>query len=524
MKILVTDPLHPAGIEVLKKAGNVELAANLTKEQLLEKIADADALLVRSETKVTKEVINAAKKLRVIGRAGIGVDNIDVPAATERGIVVVNAPEASTITVAEHTIGLMLSLVRKIPAASASLKAGKWEKKKFVGLELRGKTLGVIGLGRIGSQVAQKARAFEMNIIAYDPYISEKTAKGLGVKMVDLKELFATSDFITIHTPLTEQTKALIGKEEIAQMKNGVYLLNCARGGIIDEKALYEAMLSGKVAGAALDVFEKEPPTGNPLLTLENFVATPHLGASTEEAQRYASTIACEEVVKVLSGLPPKYAVNVPVLAPEVFEKLKPYIPLVESLGRFAIQLLRGRISDVSITYCGRLVEVEALNVLTSAALAGLLMPILTEGVNLLNAAAVAKNRGIRVTEAKREDAERFAGLIILSAKTDEGEIEVKGTLLGEEARIVGLDSYALDLIPKGRLLLVKHEDKPGMIGKVATALGERKINIATMQVGRKQRGELQLMVLSVDQELGKEVVAAIGKIDGVKKVSVAEL
>lgn len=524
MKILVSDSIHSAGIEILKRAGSVEEATNLTKEQLLQKVKEADALVVRSATQVTREVLSAGKKLRVIGRAGIGVDNIDVPSATERGIIVVNAPEASTITVAEHTIGLMLALARKISAASASTKAGKWEKKKFMGVELRGKTLGIIGLGRIGSQVAQKARAFEMSIVAYDPYINEKTAKALGVKIVALKELFAVSDFITIHVPLTEQTKALIDKDEIAQMKSGVYLINCSRGGIISESALYEAMVSGKVAGAALDVFEKEPPAGSPLLTLENFVATPHLGASTEEAQHYASTIVCEEVVKVLLNQPPKYAVNMPVLAPEVFQKIKPYMHLAESLGKFGIQLLKGRISEVSVTYCGRLAEVEALNVLTSASLAGLLAPILTEGVNLLNAAVIARNRGIRVTEAKREDAERFTSLIILSAKTDEDEIEVKGTLLGEEARIVGIESYTLDIIPKGKQLLVKHEDRPGMIGKIATVLGKREINIATMQVGRKQRGELQLMVLSVDQELSRDVVAELEKISGVKSVRGAKL
>jgi len=524
MKILVSDALHEAGIELLRKVADVEVATGLGDEQLIEKIRSADALLVRSKTKVTKNVIQAAKKLKVIGRAGVGVDNIDLEAATKRGIVVVNAPEASSITVAEHTIGLMLAIARKIPFADASLKSGKWEKKKFLGIELRGKTLGVIGFGRIGSQVVAKAKAFGMQILVYDPYISEKLAKDLGAKITDLEELIKNSDFITLHVPLTEQTRGMIGKREIEKMKKGTFIINCARGGIVDEKALYEGLKSGKIAGVALDVFEKEPPLESPLLKLDNVIVTPHLGASTEEAQKYASIIACEEVMRVLKNEAPHNVVNMPVFSPEVLEKLRGYLPLVGSLGKFSIQLVKGRISDVSITYCGKLLEVEEMNVLTNAALSGLLSPILSESVNLLNAPIVAKNRGIRVTEGRREDSEKFGNLMILKIRTDREETEVKGTLLGEEARIVSIDGYSLDLAPKGEILLVKHEDRPGMIGEVALSLGKQKINIATMQVGRKEIGGMQLMAITVDQQVSKEVLRTISKIGGVEKALAVEI
>lgn len=520
MKILVSDPLHPSGVELLRKAGEVEVAHGLQKEQLLEKVRDIDALLVRSETKVTKEVIAAAKNLKVIGRAGVGVDNIDLGAATARGIVVVNSPEASSITVAEHTLGLMLSLARKIPSANASLKGGKWEKKKFMGIELRSKTLGVVGMGRIGSQVVKRAKAFEMDVLAYDPYLSEKQARAMGAKVADLETVLREADFISLHVPLTEKTRGLIGKEALERMKKTTYIVNCARGGIVDEKALFEALSSGRIAGAALDVFEKEPPLESPLLKLESIVLTPHLGASTVEAQLNASVIACEEVVNVLQNRAAKNVVNMPVLAPEALEGLKNFIPLAERLGRFAIQLAKGRVSDVDVTYAGGLKDFQDLGVLTNALLCGLLAPILTEGINLFNAPIIARNRGIRVTEGKREGSERYQNLIDLKVRTDVLETTIKGTVLGgEEARIVEVEGYLLDLIPRGKILLVRHEDRPGMIGKVAMALGERGINIGSMQVGRREVGELQLMVLTVDQEVDQKVLDEVKEIAGVERV-----
>ena len=524
MKVLVSDQLHEAGIKLLKGVADVEVATGLKKDELLKKIKDKDAILVRSRTKVTSKVIDAGKKLKVIGRAGVGVDNIDTNAATERGIVVVNSPTASSITVAEHTMGLMLSLARNIPFADTSLKSKKWEKKKFLGVELRGKTLGIIGMGRIGLEVAKKAKAFDMDIAAYDPYISEKAIGKAGVEVEDLDALFAKSDFITMHVPLTDETKHIIGEKEISKMKEGVCIINCARGGIIDEKALLKGLESGKVGGAALDVFEIEPPLESPLLKSPRFVATPHLGASTEEAQKYASVIACEEVIKVLNNEPPRYAVNMPVFSPEVLEEVKEYLHPVENIGRFTIQLLSGRVSDVSITYCGKLLELSDISVLTNSMLKGLLAPILTEGITLLNAPTVAKNRGIGVTEGKREDSEKFQNLIVLGVKTNSSEMEIKGTLSGGEARIVSIDGYALDLVPRGKILLVKHEDRPGMIGKIATSLGEHGINIGSMQVGRKRVGEVQLMVLTVDQKISKKVLEDITSVDGIDKADVVEV
>jgi D-3-phosphoglycerate dehydrogenase len=526
MKVVVADPIHEAGIELLQRERiNVVVATEAEREELMEEIADADALLVRSRTKVTREVIEKARRLKVIGRAGVGVDNIDLEAATERGILVVNAPEASTITVAEHTMGLILALARRIPFADASLKSGRWEKKKFLGCELRGKTLGIIGLGRIGTQVALKAKAFGMRIIAYDPYISEDYGRELGIQVTSFDRVIAEADFITLHVPLTEKTRGIIGEREIEKMKQGVYIINCARGGVVKEEALVKGLKSGKVAGAALDVFEVEPPIGRPVLEAENVVVTPHLGASTEEAQRYASTIACEEVIKALRNEAPRNVVNMPAFAPEVIEKLRDYLMLAELLGRFAVQLIKGRMRDVTITFCGTLAETKDLEVLSNAALSGLLSPILTESVNLLNAPLVAKNRGIRVTQGRREDAEKYGNLIILGVKTNKEETVVKGSLLGErEARIVDVDGYALDLMPRGRILIVRHEDKPGMIGRVALCLGNNAINIASMQVGRKEKGGVQLMALMVDQRVPKRVIKEITGIKGVMDAVAVEL
>ena len=524
MKVLVSDQLHGAGIELLKSVADVEVATGLDKEELIKKIKETDALLVRSATKVTSDVIDAAKKLKVIGRAGVGVDNIDTKAATERGIVIVNSPTASSITVAEHTMGLILSLARSIPFADSSVKSKKWEKKQFLGVELRGKTLGIIGIGRIGLEVAKKGKAFDMNVIAFDPYISEKAIKKLGVEVADLDKLLAESDFITLHIPLTDETRHIIGADEISKMKAGASIINCARGGVVDENALLEGLESGKVGGAALDVFEVEPPFENPLLKNPRFVATPHLGASTEEAQKYASLIACEEVIKVLKNEPPRYAVNMPVFSQEVLDEVRDYLPLVENIGRFAVQLLEERITDVSITYCGKILELEDLTILTNALLKGLLTPILTEGITLLNAPVVAKNREIGVTEGKREDSEKFQNLIVLNIKTDENGVEIKGSLLGDEARIVSIDGYGVDLIPRGSILLVKHEDRPGMIGKIATSLGEHDINIGAMQVGRRKVGETQLMVLTVDSKISKEALKGMSKIGGIEKATTVEL
>ncbi len=525
MKILVADAVHEEGINLLRKSADVEVATGLKKDELIEKMRDVDGLLVRSATKVTADVIDSAKNLKVIGRAGVGVDNIDINAATKRGIPVVNAPEASTITVAEHTFGLILALARRIPFADKSVKGRKWEKKKFLGLELRGKTLGVIGMGRIGSQVVEKAVAFGMHVIAYDPYVPEKAAKKMSTELSSLDELVKNSDFITVHVPLTDKTRGIIGEDEIAKVKDGVYIINCARGGIVDERALVEGLRSGRVAGAALDVFESEPPFDSPLMEMENIILTPHLGASTEEAQRNASTMAAEGVLDVLENRVPSNVVNMPVFDPETLEELGDFLPLADKMGRFSIQLIGDRINDVLITYCGDLSEVQEKSVLTNSILTGLLSPILTGSINLLNAWIVAKNREIRVTEGRREDAEEYQNLIILNVKTANGEVELKGTMFGgEEARIVSVDGYKVDITPKGRILSVKHEDKPGIIGAVATSLGSHGINIGMMMVGRKKKSELQMMVLKVDQSVPKDVLDSITDVSGVVEVKVVEL
>jgi len=525
MKVLIADAIHDAGKEVLREIAEVDDPGKLTPEQLVEKAVDVDAIVVRSASKVTKEVIDAAKKLKVVGRAGVGVDNIDLDAATSRGIIVVNAPEATSITVAEHTMGLMLAMARKIPFADSSMKSGKWEKKKFMGMELRDKTLGVLGLGRIGSEVVRRALAFGMKIIAFDPYISEKAAKDLGVELAEFDDVISTSDFVSIHVPLSEQTRDLIGKKEFSKMRDDAILINCARGGIVNEDDLYEAVSSGQIAGAAVDVFSKEPMENSPLAELENVILTPHLGASTEEAQKYASLIVCEEVIKVLKNVPPKNVVNMPILAPEVMEELKDYLPMAEGLGRLAAQLVSGFVRDVTITYCGSLVEKAELNILTNGVLVELLAPALANEVNILNSSVIANNRGIKVTEGRREDSGRYGNLIIVKVATTEEEFDASGALIGgEEARLVDVDGYEVDLVPKGYLLLAIHEDRPGMIGKVATALGERNINIGSMQVGRKAKGGLQLMVLTLDQDLDRESKEAMAALDGITKVGTAKL
>ncbi|NOZ77304.1 MAG: phosphoglycerate dehydrogenase [Euryarchaeota archaeon] len=521
MRILVSDQLHPAAIELLEETGEVEFRTGMSNEELIEAIRDKDALLVRSATKVTREVIEAAENLKVIGRAGIGVDNIDLEAATERGIVVVNAPGASTTTVSELTLGLMLALARNITRADSSLRKGRWEKKNLLGVELRGKTLGVIGTGRIGSAVIEKAKAMGMRVIGYDPYVSEKAARNLGFELTGLEEVIRNSDFISLHVPLTDQTYHMIGREEIAMMKDGAFIVNCSRGGTIDEEALLEGLESGKLGGAALDVFEKEPPFDNPLLKNERFIGTPHLGASTEEAQRSASTIAAEEVIKVLNNQPATNVVNMPRVLPEVLEGLKGYIQLGELLGRLTGQLSQERLSAVSITYCGGLAQAEGLEVLTSSVLKGYLSPILTGGVNLMNAGVIAKNRGISVTEGRRDEAEKYQDLIILNAMADGEEVEVKATLLGgEEPRIVGIIGYEVDITPEGKFFIVEHDDRPGMIGQITTELGKHDINIDAMHVGRREGS--QLMVTSVDKELKEDILEKIRNIKGVKKVMTA--
>ncbi len=525
MKVLVSDKLAEEGIELLRESPDitVDVKLKLESQELINHIGEYDALLVRSATKVTKEVIDAAKNLKVIGRAGVGVDNIDVEAASKRGILVMNTPGGNTISAAEHTMSMLLALSRCIPQANISLKSKQWEKKKFLGTEIFKKTLGIVGLGRIGGEVAKRAQSFGMEIIAYDPYISKAHARDISVKLVSFPELIKQADYITIHIPSTPETKHIINKETINQMKEGVRIINCARGGIIDEAALAEAVKSGKVGGAALDVFEKEPPFDSPVLGLENIIVTPHLGASTEEAQINVARDIAQQVLDFLKKGIVRNAVNMPELDSEKMKTLGPYIDLCEKLGRLQAQISEGGFTQIGVQYSGEILRHE-IEPLTLALLKGLLEPILEREVNFINAPLIAEERGIKVTESKVSKVEDFANLIVVQTMTEKGENIVAGTLLGKkEPRLVRIGEFDLDVIPEGYMLLCSNLDKPGVIGKIGTILGNRKINIAGMQVGRKTVGGKALTIINVDCDISKEVlkeIKGISEIVGVKMVN----
>ncbi|HUW23000.1 MAG TPA: phosphoglycerate dehydrogenase [bacterium] len=526
MKVLVSDKLAEEGIELLRKSPDitVDVKLKLELQELLKHIGEYDALLVRSTTKVTKEVIDAAKNLKVIGRAGVGVDNIDVEAASKRGILVMNTPGGNTISAAEHTMSMLLALSRCIPQANISLKSKQWEKKKFLGTEIFKKTLGIIGLGRIGGEVAKRAQSFGMEIIAYDPYISKAHAREIGVKLVSFPELIKQADYITIHIPSTSETKHIINKETINQMKEGVRIINCARGGIIDEAALAEAVKSGKVGGAALDVFEKEPPFDSPVLGLENIIVTPHLGASTEEAQINVARDIALQVLDFLKKGIVRNAVNMPELDSEKMKTLGPYIDLCEKLGRLQAQISEGGFTQIGVQYSGEILRHE-IEPLTLALLKGLLEPVLEREVNFINAPLIAEERGIKVTESKVSKVEDFANLIVVQTMTEKGENIVAGTLLGKkEPRLVRIGEFDLDVIPEGYMLLCSNLDKPGVIGKIGTILGNRKINIAAMQVGRKIVGGKALTIINVDCDVSKEVLKEIEGISEIVEVKMVNL
>lgn len=508
-KVIIADQINEKGIKELEDVADVVVDTAITQEELINKIKDFDAIIVRSRTKVTRDVIDAAKKLKIIARAGVGVDNVDVEAATERGIMVVNAPESTSVTVAEHTMGLIMALARKISIADKSVKEGKWEKSRFMGIELAGKTLGIIGMGRIGSQVAKRCQAFDMDVLVNDPYITEEVASKIGARVVDKETLLKNSDVITIHVPLTPETKHSISRKEFDLMKESAFIINCARGGIIKEDDLYEALKSGKIGGAGLDVFENEPPEGSPLLELDNLVATPHIGASTKEAQSGAAIIVANEVKKVFMGEAPKNVLNMPVLDPETFQVIKPYLTLAEKLADFLIQAVKGNITEVDITYCGELAEFPRIDVFNRVVMKEMLNSILTEPVNMVNAPTIAKRRGIVITESKRSEAEGYKSLIKVKIKSEEGEISIEGTAT-KEPRIVRIDEYWVNVKPKGTMVIARYKDIPGSIGTIGTKLGEHGINIAKMQVGREAPGEEAVMVVTVDQKVPEDVINEI--------------
>jgi D-3-phosphoglycerate dehydrogenase len=523
--VLVSDPLAEEGIDILKEFCDVDVKTGLTEDQLVAIIGDYDALLVRSGTEVTARVIDAGTKLKFIGRAGAGVDNIDTEAATRRGIIVANAPEGNTLAATEHTMAMMLSLARNIPQATASLKKGEWKRSKFMGVELNDKVLGIIGFGRIGREVAKRAQAMEMKCIAYDPFITKERAASLGVEMVPIEELFRRADVITVHTPLIKETRHLINAKSIATMKDGVLLINCARGGIIDEAALVDAIKSGKVAGAALDVFENEPPTDSPLLELDKVIVTPHLGASTVEAQKNVAISVANQCISVLSGGAAKYVVNAPTIPAEQQAVIEPYAALAQKMGSLLIQLIEGRLESIKITYGGEAATLPNTKFITRVILKGMLDPILQAPVNFVNAEFVAKERGIRLSETTTEEAYGFKNIISITAKTDKMTESVSGSVSApDHARIVSIGGYLTDLTPTGHVVISRHIDKPGIIGKAATILGQANVNIAGMQVGRHKPGEEALMVLTVDSAVPAEAMEEIKKIDGIHTAKHAEI
>ena len=523
MRILVADQIAAEGIEILRARFSVDVKTGLSEEQLVDLIGQYDALVVRSSPQVTARVIAAGSRLQVIGRAGVGIDNIDVDTATERGVLVVNAPDGNTIAAAEHTIALMMSLARHIPQADASLHQGKWDRKHFLGTEVTDKTLGVVGMGRIGQQVARRGRGLEMRVLAYDPYVSAAHAERLGVTMCDLDELLAQADFITLHIPLTSATRNLIGKRELSRVKRGARLINCSRGGVVDEEALYEALEAGQLAGAALDVFAHEPPFDSPLLHSPKVVVTPHLGASTEEAQVAVAVDVAQQVLDVLAGRPTAHPVNAPFIPPETQPQLLPFCDLAEKLGCAASQLVNRRLSEVHITYGGQLAEMDT-GLLRALVLKGLLEGVTESRITLVNATLIARNRGLSVVEEKTSDARHYANLITLSFADNGQEHVLSGTIMRDQPYIVRIDQYWLDFALRGYHLLIYHRDRPGMIGQVGMVTGRADVNIAAMSVGRlESRGEA-LMALTLDEYAPPEVRAQIEALPDVYATRLLEL
>lgn len=526
-KVLVCDGISEEGAKILKNSKKIEavIKNKISREELLSIVGDFHALAVRSATKVDKEVIEKGVNLKVIGRAGIGVDNIDVPSATKKGIVVMNTPGGNTITTAEHTIALMMALTRHIPQATQSVKSGKWEKSKFMGRELYNKTLGIIGLGNIGSIVADRAKGLKMNVIAYDPYLTEELAAKKGVELVSLDELYERSHYITIHVPLLEETRNMINKETIAKMRNGVFIINCARGGLVNEKDLYEALLSKKVAGAAFDVFEKEPvDPSNPLLTLDNFICTPHLGASTEEAQINVSIAVAEQIVDYLERGVIVNAVNVPSLTSEELSFFEPFLKLNEGIGAFVPQILKGAIKSVQIEYSGDIAE-KNTNVLTIAFLKGFFSKVMESGeVNYVNAPLIAKERGMNISESKSTSIKEFNNLISVTAKTDKDTLTIMGTIFGREPRIVRINNFYVESVPEGHILMLYNYDRPGVIGNIGTTLGKLNINIGSMSWGRDKAGGTAISILHIDQPVDKTVLDEMAKLPNIISVNYIEI
>ncbi|MFD2617806.1 phosphoglycerate dehydrogenase [Terrilactibacillus laevilacticus] len=525
-KVLVSDPISDTGIQALTDHPDflVEKQTNLTPDQLKSIIGEYDALIVRSQTTVTAEIIQAADRLKVIARAGVGVDNIDIQAATRKGVIVVNAPNGNTIAATEHTLAMMLSLARQIPHAYISMTEGKWDRKTFKGVELFEKTLGVIGTGRIGTEVAKRAKSFEMNILAYDPYLTEEKAQKLGFTKASLDEIAEQADFITVHTPLTKETKGLIDANYLSKTKPGVRIVNCARGGIIDEAALAEAVKSGHVAGAALDVFEHEPLDNETFRHHPNIIVTPHLGASTAEAQEKVAQSVSEEIIDIFTSQNIQHAINVPRMSAEVQQKMKPYLELGDQIAQLVIQLFKKAPDKITVDYYGDLIE-EDTGLLTRTLIKGILSYHLSDSVNIINVLQLLKEQGLTYTVQKNASRHGFANYMSLTLHHGSETATIGATVLnGFGGRIVNINDYRIDLIPERYMLSIRHFDVPGMIGRVGSILGENGVNIGNMQVGRKAVGGEAIMMLTVDKPVDNQVIDKLLTLPDLEHVQLVEI
>ncbi|HWO98172.1 MAG TPA: phosphoglycerate dehydrogenase [Bacillus sp. (in: firmicutes)] len=522
-RILVADAISSEGLAPLLNAKDIEVVQRNVKEAE-DSLHTYDALLVRSATQVTKQLLTKMTNLKIVARAGVGFDNIDTDAATKLGIVVINAPNGNTISTAEHTFAMMASLVRHIPQANISVKSREWNRSSFVGTELYNKQLGIIGFGRIGSEIAKRAKAFGMKVCVFDPFLTATRAEKLGVSPVSLDELLAAADIITVHTPLTKETKGLLNHETLAKTKKGVYLLNCARGGIIDEEALVHYLEIGHVKGAALDVFEVEPPVDNKLLEFEQVITTPHLGASTKEAQLNVAEDVAFEVLQFLEGKPVSSSINLPAISREVFEKVYPFTKLTKQMGSIISQCMREPVQEISVMYTGTVADLET-NYITRGVLAGFLKDRVDHPVNEVNASMIAKQRGITFGEKVSNESLGYATLIEVMVKGDHSSFTITGTYVeGYGPRIVSLQSFDIDFYPEGHLLYILHTDQPGVIGNVGKVLGDHHVNIATMQVGRKKKGGEAIMMLSVDKQLDDTILSTLQSVEEIVRVHKIDL
>lgn len=524
MKILVADPISNEGIEIIKPCAQVDVKTGLKPAELIAIIGDYEGLIVRSQTQVTADIIKAGKKLQVIARAGVGIDNIDVEEATRCGIIVVNAPTGNTISAAEHAIALMLALARHIPQANAVLKGGAWKRNEFMGTEVRGKILGLIGLGNVGSEVARRARGLEMKLLAFDPFVSPEFAKNIFVELVSMERIFKESDFISLHTPLTATTKGMIGAKELAMMKPTARIINAARGGLIDEEALVKALKENKIAGAAIDVFPVEPCTQSILFENDKIIVTPHLGASTKEAQATAAKDVAEQVVDIINGKAARYAVNAPYIPSELIPILAPLMETARIVGKLTNQLTEGQLSDIKIIYEGEISNYDTTS-LKAAFLGGLLEEISEERVNIINANVIAARRGLKVVEQKEATCENYASLITVEAKTTAGVVTAAGTVLRNETHIVRINEYWMDFVPTGGyFLFVDHRDRPGIIGSVGNITGADDINISAMSVCRLRPRGQALMILALDEAISEKSKEKILSIPDVYTVRLVKL